>query len=102
MKYTTYNKGLEMIDNYIDVCKAKYNTTPDITFSKPKPVRFNDMVGYTVEITVNIKKFTVPNNTTHYIKGHRFIIETNTTYMPDDCETLKDWGDWLNYTLDFS
>lgn len=102
MKYTTYNKGFALIDNYMELCKTKYNTVPEITFGKIKPIRFNTMEGQVVEFTVNIKKFDIPNKPNHYIKGHRFTIETNTTYMPDDCETLEDWGDWLNYTLDFS
>ena len=101
MKYTTYDKGFELIDNYVELCKIKYNTTPEITFSKPKPTYFNEMAGQVVEFTVNIKKFDVPNNPSRYIKGRRFIIETNTTYMPDDCDTLEAWGDWLNHMLEF-
>ena len=96
MKYTTYDKGLDLISNYVDVCKTKYNTTPEITFGEIKPTYFNNMVGQVVEFTVNIKKFDLPNKPGYYIKGRRFIIETNTTYMPDDCETLEDWGNKLN------
>ena len=102
MKYTTYDKGLDLISNYVNICKEKYNTVPEVTFGEIKPTYFNDMAGQVVEFTVNIKKSDVPNKQGYYIKGRRFIIETNTTYMPDDCETLEDWGDWLNYMLDFS
>ena len=102
MKYTTYNKGFGLIHNYVELCQEKYNTTPEITFGEIKPVRFNDMEGQVVTFTVNIKKFTIHNNPTSYVKGHRFIIETNTTYMPDDCDTLEEWHDLLNYTLELA
>lgn len=86
----------------MELCKEKYNTVPNITFGEIKPVRFNDMEGQVVTFTVNIKKFAVPNKPNHYIKGHRFIIETNTTYMPDGYETLEEWHDLLSYTLELS
>lgn len=102
MKYTTYNKGFGLINEYVELCKEKYNTVPEITFGEIKPVRFNTMEGQVVEFTVNIKKFTIHNNPTSYVKGRRFIIETNTTYMDDDCETLEEWRDLLNYTMDLA
>lgn len=102
MKYTTHNKGFGLINDYVELCKKKYNTVPEITIGKIKPIRFNSMEGQVVEFTVTIKKFDVPNKPNHYIKGHRFIIETNTTYMPDDCETLEEWRDLLDYTLELA
>ena len=102
MKYTTYNKGFGLINDYVELCKEKYNTVPEITFGEIKSVRFNTMEGQVVEFTANIKKFDVPNKPGYYIRGRRFIIETNTTYMPDDCETLEEWRDLLNYTMDLA
>jgi hypothetical protein len=93
MKTVTLDQGIKALN---DIYKNPHFGDIRITLAQDA-FAFNEMEGYQYLFNVTVKGSELPDG--RRVKGKRFRILTNGTYMPDDEEsenmTGQDWADEL-------
>lgn len=90
------NSALELLSDIFKQSMDKYGVQREYSVSLTQDAyAFNDMVGYHYLFTFHVKRHDLGGG--RYLKGRKFQMVTNSSYMPDDVNNGAEWLEYLKY-----